>query len=152
MVELGADVDRRICVEKESEEKLGAEERLESLLAANGRFFVEVATFLGGLGLDVTARDIDAERDPKVRAKTRPTMHDLIRDCGDTNCILRDRSLPSGQRTNGGCRHVTGDHHETRALVRSLAYEIARLRDENRMQRLTLDGARRRPRPTRGAF
>jgi hypothetical protein len=36
-VELGADVNRRICVEKKSDAKLGAQERLEALLAATER-------------------------------------------------------------------------------------------------------------------
>jgi hypothetical protein len=25
-------------------------------------------------------------------------------DCGDNSCMYRDRSKPSGMRTNGGCR------------------------------------------------
>ena len=25
-------------------------------------------------------------------------------DCGDNSCLFRDRSKPSGVRTNGGCR------------------------------------------------
>jgi hypothetical protein len=51
-----------------------------------------------------------------------------IADCGDSGCILRDRSQPSGQRTNGGCQHLKLDQHETRRLVRALAAEVLRLR------------------------
>lgn len=32
------------------------------------------------------------------------TTDEYTTDCGDGSCILRDRSKPSGQRTNGGCR------------------------------------------------
>ena len=45
-------------------------------------------------------------------------------DCGDTNCVLRDRSKPGGMRTNGGCQHLKEGPHETRALVRELAAEL----------------------------
>jgi hypothetical protein len=37
-------------------------------------------------------------------------------DCGDNSCMYRDRTRPSGMRTNGGCR--CDECHECGASVR----------------------------------
>lgn len=56
-------------------------------------------------------------------------LRDIL-DCGDSGCILRDRSKPSGMRTNGGCQHLTGSPQELRAQARAMGAEIVRLRAE----------------------
>lgn len=55
-------------------------------------------------------------------------MTDYTKDCGDGSCILRDRSKPSGMRTNGGCQHLTARGPEANAQLYALGMEIVALR------------------------
>lgn len=51
-----------------------------------------------------------------------------LRPCGDSGCILLDRSTRGGQHTNGGCSHLEDAPHEWRRMIRVFAAEIVRLR------------------------
>lgn len=52
-----------------------------------------------------------------------------LRPCGDSGCILLDRTSRGGQHTNGGCRHLQDAPREWRRMIHVFAAEIVRLRD-----------------------
>jgi hypothetical protein len=61
-------------------------------------------------------------------------MSDYL-DCGDNSCMFRDRSKPSGMRTNGGCSCFKDLPTEKRMFVRAMYRKLAALREENEQLR-----------------
>ena len=57
-------------------------------------------------------------------------MDDYTKACGDGGCILRDRSEPNGQCTNGGCRHLKARGPEATKQLMALGAEVVRLRSQ----------------------
>ncbi len=48
-------------------------------------------------------------------------------DCQDNSCIYRDRTKPSGMRTNGGCRCMSDLRPQTKRLfVNKMFWELKR--------------------------
>lgn len=62
------------------------------------------------------------------RASRYSLMRSRVDDCGDSGCIFRDRSKPSGMRTNGGCMHLTEHPSEVRMTLVEAAAELTALR------------------------
>lgn len=52
-------------------------------------------------------------------------------DCGDNSCLFRDRTKPSGMRTNGGCRCFRDLPSEKRMFVHRMFFYLKKIGDEN---------------------
>ena len=50
-------------------------------------------------------------------------------DCGDSSCLFRDKSKPSGMRTNGGCRCFTDLPQSKRIFVNRIWHELQKARE-----------------------
>lgn len=73
--------------------------------------------------------DVSASKEDETIAAERAEQHARwLRPCGDSSCILLDRTSRGGQHTNGGCHHLKDAPHEWRRMIRVFAAEIIRLR------------------------
>jgi hypothetical protein len=56
--------------------------------------------------------------------------NEYIEPCSDGGCILRDKSQPRGQHTNGGCQHLKERGPALTHQLMAMGAEIVRLRAE----------------------